>query len=153
MAVSATNWHLPSTSTRTKSHAAAAADFQLPLKGVQGGEQKWGPPCSGKNWQNRSSDSHIFSGDHFMSPILASPRIWKSTQFLHGDVCSSGLAVTFTRLAETFCKKICAWLHILPLHQNHIYTDLPHYVFGAVSQSYLRCCLPSYSSHFLPNKT
>ena len=32
--------HLPSTSTRIESDAAAAADFQNPLKGVQGGEQK-----------------------------------------------------------------------------------------------------------------
>lgn len=30
---------LPSTSTRIISHAAAAADFPQPLKGVQGGEQ------------------------------------------------------------------------------------------------------------------
>ena len=35
-----TNGHLPSTSTRIKSCAAAAADLQHPLKGVQGGEQK-----------------------------------------------------------------------------------------------------------------
>ena len=32
--------HLPSNSTKIKSGAAAAADFQHPLKGVQGGEQK-----------------------------------------------------------------------------------------------------------------
>ena len=35
---STTNWHL--LSTRIKSRAAAAADFQHPLKGVQCGEQK-----------------------------------------------------------------------------------------------------------------
>ena len=40
MVVSTTNWHLPTTPTRIKSCAAAAADFQHPLKGVQGGEQK-----------------------------------------------------------------------------------------------------------------
>jgi len=34
------HWHLPSTSIRIKSCAAAAADFQDPLKGVQGGEKK-----------------------------------------------------------------------------------------------------------------
>ena len=34
------HWYLPSTSTRIKSCAAAAADFQYPLKGVQGGELK-----------------------------------------------------------------------------------------------------------------
>ena len=38
--MSTTNWHLPSIFTMIKSCAAAAADFQRPLKGVQGGEQK-----------------------------------------------------------------------------------------------------------------
>ena len=32
-------------------------------------------------------------------------------------------------------------------------TDLPPYPLGAVSQSYLRCCLPGYSPHSSPNKT
>ena len=51
--LSTKNWHLPwalpSTSTRIKSCAAAAVDFQYPLK-VQGGEQKWGSLCFGKTW-------------------------------------------------------------------------------------------------------
>ena len=34
---------------RIKSCATAAADLQQPLKGVQGGEQKWGTLCSGKS--------------------------------------------------------------------------------------------------------
>ena len=42
---------------------------------------------------------------------------------------------------------------MLPLHQNHIYTDLPPYPFGAASQSYLRCCLPGCSPHFAPDKS
>ena len=29
----------------------------------------------GKNWQDRSSDSEIFSGEDFMSSILVSPLI------------------------------------------------------------------------------
>ena len=33
--MSTTNWHLPSTSTRIKSYAGIAADFQQPLKGVR----------------------------------------------------------------------------------------------------------------------
>jgi len=33
---------LPSTSTRIKSSAAAAAELQHPLKGAQGGQQKQG---------------------------------------------------------------------------------------------------------------
>ena len=48
MLLSTTNWHMPSTSTRIKLHATAAADLQYPLKGVQGGEQKWGTLYSGK---------------------------------------------------------------------------------------------------------
>ena len=42
---------------------------------------------------------------------------------------------------STFCKKTQARLRILPLHQNHIRTDLPPYFFGEVSQNYLKCCL------------
>ena len=45
---SPTNWHLPSTSTRLASGAAAAADLQHPLEGAQGGEQEQGPLCSGE---------------------------------------------------------------------------------------------------------
>ena len=52
-------------------------------------------------------------------------------QFLHrlrstnGDVCSLWLAVTFTRLAATFCK-MCAWFACTSqLQQNHIYADFP----------------------------
>ena len=43
-------------------------------------------------------------------------------------------------------------LHVFPLHQNHINTDLIPYLFGAVSQSCLRCCLPGYDPHFALNK-
>ena len=35
---------------------------------------------------------------------------------------------------NTYFLKICAWLHALPLHQNHMYT----YLFEAVSENYLR---------------
>ena len=38
-------------------------------------------------------------------------------------------------------------------HQNHICTILPPYLCGAVSQSYLKCCLPGCNSHFYPDKT
>ena len=71
--------HSLSTSTRIKSCAAAAVDSQHPLKGVEGGEAemrhsmlrkgRWG------NWQNRTSDSQIFSGANFMNPVLVSPHI------------------------------------------------------------------------------
>ena len=50
-------------------------------------------------------------------------------------------------------KKLCASLHVFPPHQNHMYTDLPLYFFGAVSWSYLRHSLPGFSPHFALNKT
>ena len=59
---------------------------------------------------------------------------------------------SFTRLAETF-GIICTWLYAFPLHQNHKYTDFLPCLFGTVSQSDLRCCLPGSSPHFAPNKT
>ena len=34
-------------------------NFNTPLKGVQGEEQKWGILCLGKNWQDRSSDRYF----------------------------------------------------------------------------------------------
>ena len=71
--------HFLSTSTRIESCAAAAVGSQHPLKGVEGGEAErrhsvlrkgtWG------NWQNRASDSQIFSGANFMNPVLVSPHI------------------------------------------------------------------------------
>ena len=69
-----------------------------------------------------------------MSPILASPHVYISTKIINGDICSSWLVVTFTRLAAVFCKNVC-------------------YLFGAVSQRYLKYCLLGYSPHFAPNKT
>ena len=147
-----TNGHLPSTSTRIKSWAAAAADLQHPRKGAQDGDQEWGTLCSGKNWQNRPSDSKIFSGDDFMSPMLASPRIQKSTKILPGDVCSAWLAVTCTRLAETFCKSMCLIACTPPSPKSHICWP-PLLPLWSSSQSCLKCCLPGYSPHFAPNKT
>ena len=54
--------------------------FNTPLKRVL---------CSGKNGQNGSSDSEVFSGDDFMCPILIPPHIQKSTKIPHGDICFS----------------------------------------------------------------
>ena len=51
--VSATDWRLPSTSTRIKSCAAAAADFQHPLKGVRGGGEKGATLCLGEKLAGR----------------------------------------------------------------------------------------------------
>ena len=86
--------------------------FSTPSEEFRGGKQKWGTLYSEKNWQNRFSDSQIFSGAYSMSPILVSPYIYKSTKIIHGDVCSSWLVITFMRLAETFCKKcMFEWMY------------------------------------------
>ena len=37
-----------------------------------------------------------------------------------------------------------------PLYQNHIYTVLPSCLLRAVSQSFLRCCLPGCNPCFAP---
>ena len=49
-------------------------------------------------------------------------------------------------------QKICAGLYALPLYQNHIILAFLLYLFGAVSQNYLRYCLLDYSPHFPLNK-
>ena len=80
-----------------------------------------------------------------MSSILVSP--YKSARILHGDYCCS------LWLAETFCKKIHAWLHVLPLHQNHLYTDRPPLPLWSSFSELPECCLPGRSPHFAPSKT
>ena len=135
--MSAANWHLPSVSTRTKSCAVAAADFQHPLK-VQGA-QKWDALCWCRgywgHWQNRSSD---MSGADFISPIV-SPHMEKSTKILHSDNCWSWLAESFMRLAETL-KNGCLTACTHPSPESYI-LSFPPTTSGAVFQSYLRCCL------------
>ena len=80
-----TNWPFPSAST---SIISQAADLQHTLKGVQGGDQERSSLCPGKNWHSRPSDSQIFSGEDFMSPVIASPQIYKSTKIFHGDTAT-----------------------------------------------------------------
>ena len=101
---------------------AAAVDSQHPLKGVEGGEAetrhsmlrkgRWG------NWQNRTSDSQIFSGANFMNPVLVSPHIQKSSKILHDDDCSSWLA-------ETFCKNVGLIAYIPSSPKSQIYWPSP----------------------------
>ena len=55
--LSTTNWHLPSTFTRLIHVLLQLLIFNI-LEEVQGAEQKWPTRCSGKNCQNRSSDSY-----------------------------------------------------------------------------------------------
>ena len=55
-----------------------------------------------------------------MSPVLIAPHIKKSTEILHGGNCFSWLReVSWDQ--EKPSTKICAWLHGLRLHQNHIH--------------------------------
>ena len=119
---STTNWHLPCVSTRTKSCAVGAADFQHPLK-VEGA-QKWGALCwcegCGGHWQNRSSDT---SGADFISPVV-SPHMEKSTKILHSGNCSSWLAESFMRLAETW-ENVCLTACTHPSPKSHIYGPFP----------------------------
>ena len=140
--LSTTNWHLPSTSTRIKScwlstiperNSGWRAEKRHSVLWEKLAEQVF-------RWLNN------FTVD-FMSPVLVSPYIQRSPKVLHGDDC-------FWWLGETFCqtKENVFDCNVLPLYQNHIYTDLPLYLFGAVSQSYLRCYLLGYSPHFAPIK-
>ena len=60
------DWHLPSTSTKIKSWPLQLLTFNAPERS-SGWKSGMGTLCSGKNWQNRPSDSWIFSGEDFMS--------------------------------------------------------------------------------------
>ena len=97
--------------------------------------------------RNLAEQVFRFSGADFLSPILASPHILKSTNIFSGSVCSLWLMVIFMTLAET-CKK-CVWLHVLAVHQNqnYIHTDLPTPLPLSLWSSF-----SSYSPHFPPNK-
>jgi len=123
---------LPSTSTRIQSCAAVAADLQLPLKGVQGGEMRHSVLVGrGK----RTSGLQIVR--YFQELILY-------TQFLYLLICRKALKSFMetivscdqqkaSRGLRQLSGKMCAWLHILSLPQNHIYPDLSRCIFGAVS--------------------
>ena len=133
---------LPSTSTRIKC-VAAASDFQHLMKRVQDEEQKWGTLCSGQNWQDRSSDSLIFSGADFISPTLVSSYLekhWNPSQW----ICSLWLAVPF-------CKKyVLDHIHSSFTKITYILTFLP-----ASLEQFLRVvwdAISHYSPHLLQVK-
>ena len=87
------------------------------------------------NWQNRSSDSWIFSGADFTSPILVSPYICESTKILHGGDCSLWLV--------EICKIMCLIVCTPPSPKSRIYWPFPiasleqflRAIWGAVSQA------------------
>ena len=76
-----------------------------------------------------------------------------SPSLLHWQADSLPLSHHGNPTSRSLWQKLCAGLHELPFHHNHIYTHLPPYFFGAVSLSHLKCHLPGYSPHFAPNKT
>ena len=106
-----------------------------PLQRVQGGGQTQGALCSAKAGR---TGLHIVR--YFRSPILASPHIQKSTTFLHDDVCSLWLGETSS------AKNTCLITRIPSSPRSHTYWPSTC-LFGAVSQSYLKCCLLGYSPH------
>ena len=65
-------------------------------------------------WWDRSLDSCMFLGTHFMISVLASPQIQRSTKSLHGDIRSSWPTESL------FVKWVLHGTE-LPLHQNLIY--------------------------------
>lgn len=50
-------------------------------------------------------------------------------------------------LPSALCKNICLIAHTPPPLKSHIYWPFP-LLFRAVSQSYLKWCLPGFSPHF-----
>ena len=74
----------------------------------------------------------------FHDPNPCTSSYLESTKSLHGGISSLWLAENL--LWRTW------------LHWTRPSPKLPHCLFGAVSQSYLRCCLPGCSSYFVPNK-
>ena len=72
------------------------------------------PSVLSVKWQDRSSYSQTFSGADFMSPILVSPHIQKTTKILYGDTVPHA-SEDFTRLLEAFWKKcFMAWISPSP---------------------------------------
>ena len=112
--LSTTNWSFPSSSTRINSCAVAVTDLQYRLKGVQGGEQKWSTPCSGRNWQDRTVDRYFQELILWVQFLyLLYLIISKSTKILYGDNC-------FSWLAETFWKNMFLIACIPPSWKSHI---------------------------------
>ena len=96
-------------------------------------------------WWDTSLDRWMFLETDFMISILASSQVQRSTESLHGDIRSSWLTKTFSKMNASGY-----WMP--PSPKPYILTFC-HCCFGAVSQNYLRCCLPGCSPHFVPNKT
>ena len=117
---------------------------------AQGRHQEWGRHSV--LWENGTTSLHIDIFRHLEPNSCISSYLerhqnpsWKHL-----------LLMISTNLQETSSKRLwnmCLIACTSPLHQNHIHTYIPPYLFGRVFQSYLKCCLPDHSPHFTPNKT
>ena len=87
-----------------------------------------------------------------MGAILVDTNIQKSTKILHGDNCFSGLAEVAGAQEKLSTETMYLIAGSPPLLESHTYSLSP-YLFGTVSQSHLRCCLPGYNPHIVPHKT
>ena len=117
-----TNWQLPSTATGIKSCAAAGGDFQLSPERNSSWRAETRHFLLWEYQKNRSSDRFFLS-----------PHIQKSTNILLGSDYSLWIAVTFTRLAESFCKKyVLDHMYSPFLKITHMLT-FPLYLFGVIS--------------------
>ena len=110
-------------------------------------------------WQEKLSGQDFRQLDIFRK-TLYEPNSWissylESTKIVHGDVCSLWLAVTLMRLAATFCKKYVPDCMYSPFTKvtSALISPTSRHLFGAVSKTYLRWCLPGYSPQPVPNKT
>ena len=141
------NWHLPwtlasSLSTSIKlSHTLLT--FNTPWKELRV-ECRKESLCAwswwGVEWQDRSSEPILWAQFLYLPISRKALKSFKRWLFL---MTSKG----FMRLEETFWKNMWLIAHIpLSPKVTHRLT-FPHYLFGAVSQSYPRCCLPGWSSH------
>ena len=114
---------------------------------AQGGDQEWGSLGSGKTGRT-GLQIDIFRRRFYEPNSCISLYLEK-----HGDVCSSWLAVNFMRPAATVCKNVCSVSCTSPFTKVTYILTFPHCLFGAVFQSYLKCCLLGYNPPFAPNKT
>ena len=61
--------------------------------------------------------------------------------------------MTIRNLLQKKKKKNMYLIACIPPSPKSQITSHPSCLFGAVPQSYLKCCFPVYSPHFAPNKT
>lgn len=92
-------------------------NLQHPMKGAQGWDQEWGCLCPGKNWQNRSLDTQIFSGD-FYEPIAC------IFSYLRKEVKS--VAVTSGPGDEQQASAMRSWRHVAPSPTSHMHWPPQH---------------------------